>query len=121
MDYASWSETVIGNLIGADINSKLVRTIFNEEKSELESLYDNGKGDPTSVGVHFLKALELHDIDLQIATDRLHGAGLEALATAYGVTKEEALRCAISGANKKTVTLGWFRGQSVDLNAPLDF
>ncbi|MCA5967428.1 hypothetical protein [Pseudomonas sp. P129] len=119
MEYASWSETVIENLISEGIDPQLVRKIFNEEKKELESIY--GGGDLTLVGVHFIKTLEPHDLDLQIAEDRLHGAGLDELSAAYSVTKDEARRRAIVGATKKTVTLGLFRGQRVDPSAPLDF
>ncbi|RMP02035.1 hypothetical protein ALQ31_01516 [Pseudomonas amygdali pv. morsprunorum] len=32
MEYASWSETVIENLIREGIDPQLVRKIFNEEK-----------------------------------------------------------------------------------------
>lgn len=71
--------------------------------------------------MHFIKVLEPHDLDLQVAEDRLHGASLDALSVAYSITKDEARGRAIVGATKKTGTLGLFRGQKVDPNAPLDF
>ncbi|MEE3913540.1 hypothetical protein V2I80_12150 [Pseudomonas viridiflava] len=121
MDYASWSETVINNLIGAGMDSQLVRKIFNEEKAVLEDIYSGGAGEPTSVGVHFIKALEVHDLDLRIATGRGHGGSLSELAIAYSLTTDEVRRRAQVGATKKTVIHGWFRGQEVDLNASLNF
>lgn len=121
MDYASWSETVINNLVGAGMDSQLVRKIFDEEKAVLEEIYSGGAGEPTLVGVHFIKALEVHDLDLQIATDRVHGGGLSELAIAYSLTTEEVRRRAQVGATKKSVILGWFRGERVDPNASLNF
>ncbi|WP_122524647.1 hypothetical protein [Pseudomonas viridiflava] len=121
MDYASWSATVIENLIGTGMDSQLVRKIFNEEESELEAIYIGSKGEPTSVSVHFIRALEIHDLDLQIATDRRQGGSLSGLAIAYSLTTQEVRHRAQVGATKKSVILGWFRGESVDPNAPLNF
>jgi len=119
MDYSSWPENMIATLITRGLEESSVRKAFEEGHAEIRAVYE--KEDLNSAGAHFVKRLERHDLDLELAWERGQGRLKRDLAVAYKISEADVMLRFTRGAMKKTSILGWFRGEEVDLTASLNF
>lgn len=119
MDYQSWSQKIMAELVASGLEEESVRRSFEDGHVEIRAAYESR--DLNSAGAVFVKELEKYDLDLELAWQRSNGRLDRDLAASYQISKEEARRRFMRGSMKKTKILGWFRGEDVDLSASLNF
>lgn len=71
MDYASWSEKMIRELVSKGLKMEPVCKSFEDGDVEIRAAYENQE--LNSAGAVFVKKLEKYDLDLELAWQRGQG------------------------------------------------
>lgn len=114
MNYLQWSESLIKKLVNAGFEFDLVNKAFEEAKADIELEYD--KGELSSAGACFIKALEKYDVEIKLARERGEGRRSCDLGKSYGMSEADARSGWERGTKKKLAVLSGFRGGEVDFS-----